>query len=77
MLYLNHNAITSNGVKNMDKIALTAKETAEMLNISLTTIYTMARQNEIPHKRVRGRVLFYKPALEKWLSDGGFVEGEV
>ena len=53
----------------MEKITLTVAETAELIGVSISTIYVMARQKEIPHKKVRGRVLFHRPTIEKWLID--------
>lgn len=52
----------------MEKITLTVAETAELIGVSVSTIYVMARKNEIPHKKVRGRVLFHRPTVERWLS---------
>lgn len=54
---------------NNQKMTLTTLELSELIGISPSTIYTMARQNEIPHKKVRGRVLFHKPTIERWLSN--------
>lgn len=51
----------------MEKITLTVNEVAELLGVGLTTIYTMARQDEIPHKKVRGRILFHRQTVENWL----------
>lgn len=51
----------------MSKITLTVNETAELLGVSTTTIYTMAREGQIPHVRVRGRILFHRDTIEKWL----------
>lgn len=39
------------------KMTMTVDKLAEELQISNTTIYTMVRRNEIPHKKVRG--VFY------------------
>ncbi|KGR89341.1 helix-turn-helix domain-containing protein [Lysinibacillus odysseyi] len=55
----------------MEKITLTVAETAELIGVSVSTIYVMARTNEIPHKKVRGRVLFHRPTVEKWLAGEG------
>lgn len=56
----------------VEKLTLSVEEVAEALGVSRTTIYTMARQKEIPHKKVRGRILFHKPTIENWLtSDTG------
>lgn len=51
----------------MEKITLSVSETAELLGVSVSTIYVMARLNEIPHKKVRGRVLFHRQTVENWL----------
>lgn len=53
----------------MEKITLTVNEVAELLGVSIGTIYTMARLHEIPHKKIRGRVLFHKETIEKWLTN--------
>lgn len=53
----------------MEKITLTVNEVAELIGVSIGTIYKMARLKEIPHKRVRGRILFHKETIEKWLCD--------
>ncbi|MER2171257.1 MAG: helix-turn-helix domain-containing protein [Psychrobacillus psychrodurans] len=55
----------------MEKITLTVNEVAELLGVSIGTIYTMARLNEIPHKKIRGRVLFHKETIENWFTDEG------
>ena len=55
----------------MERITLTVNEVAELLGVSITTIYTMARLHEIPHKKIRGRVLFHKETIEKWFTDEG------
>lgn len=51
------------------KMTMTVDELAEELQISNTTIYTMVRRNEIPHKKIRGRILFHRITIEKWLSN--------
>ncbi|PJO45205.1 excisionase [Lysinibacillus xylanilyticus] len=50
-------------------MTMSVDELADELQISNTTIYTMVRQNEIPHKKVRGRILFHRVTIEKWLSE--------
>lgn len=54
----------------MSKITLTVKETAELLGVSLTTVYSLVKTNEIPYAKVRGKILFHKATLEKWLING-------
>lgn len=51
------------------KMTMTVEEIAEELQVSKTTIYTMVSQNEIPHIKVRGRILFHRITIEKWLSN--------
>lgn len=51
------------------KMTMSVDEIAEELQISKTTIYTMVSQNEIPHKKVRGRILFHRTTIEKWLMN--------
>lgn len=53
----------------LEKITLSVNEISEVLGVSQTTIYSMVRQNEIPHKKVRGRILFHKATIENWLSN--------
>lgn len=54
----------------MTKITLTVAEAAELIGVSQTTVYTMAREKQIPHTRVRGRILFHRDVLEIWLRGG-------
>lgn len=56
-------------METIEKITLTVEEVSQVLGVSQSTIYTMARENEIPHKKVRGRVLFHKPTIERWLCN--------
>lgn len=50
------------------KITLSVNEVAELLGISITTVYTMVRNNEIPYKKMRGRIIFHRETIEKWLA---------
>lgn len=58
----------------MEKITLTVNEVATLIGVSDTTIYTMVREREIPHKKVRGRILFHRGTIENWLSSNSFEE---
>ncbi|HFK1746076.1 TPA: helix-turn-helix domain-containing protein [Bacillus cereus] len=60
----------------MEKITLTVKEVADLLGVSLTTVYSMVRMSEIPHARVRGKILFHRPTVETWLINGAMQERE-
>lgn len=61
----------------MEKITLTVKEVANVLGVSENTVYTMCRMGEIPHARVRGKILFVKQVVEEWLTKGGTTQEEI
>jgi excisionase family DNA binding protein len=50
-----------------DKIALNVSEAAKLIGVSQTTIYKMVNNGEIPHARVRSRIIFHKGVVEDWL----------
>lgn len=50
----------------MNKITLDVKELCNLLGISPTTVYAMVSQKEIPHFRVRGKILFNRQVVEAW-----------
>lgn len=56
-------------VQDKKKITLTVNEVAELIGVSTSTVYTMTRLNEIPHKKVRGRILFHRKTIEQWLTN--------
>lgn len=60
----------------MQKIVLTVKEVAELLDVSTTTIYTMVRHGEIPHTRIRSKIVFHRETIERWVAGEG-IEKEV
>ncbi len=47
---------------------MTLPEVAEMLGISRGKVYDAVRKNELPHKRLGGRILFPRRAIEIWLE---------
>lgn len=59
-------------VNSDKKMTMNVDEIAEELQVSKTTIYTMVSQNEIPHIKVRGRILFHRDTIEKWLVEGNY-----
>lgn len=52
-----------------ERLTLTADEVAWLLGVHKETVYRMSREKQIPHFRVRGRILFRREAIEKWISD--------
>lgn len=51
-----------------EKIALNVSEAAKLIGVSQTTIYKMVQKGEIPHTRVRSRIIFHKGIIEDWLK---------
>ncbi|MFJ7840333.1 helix-turn-helix domain-containing protein [Lysinibacillus sphaericus] len=52
----------------MDKLVLTVPELAKVLELSTATVYVMVRNNEIPYKKLRGKIVFHRETIEKWLA---------
>jgi excisionase family DNA binding protein len=48
---------------------VTAQEVADYIGVHLDTIYTMVRQKEIPHFRVRRRILFSLETIDAWMHE--------
>lgn len=47
---------------------LTAAEAAELLRVSLRTVYRMCRTGEIPHRRIGESLRFSRRQLLEWLE---------
>lgn len=45
---------------------MTVKETAKYLDVSVDTVYRMARAGELPHFKIRSLYRFEKVFLEEW-----------
>ena len=52
---------------------LMAEEVAVMLSLSKDRVYSLARQNLIPHVRIGRQLRFSHRAIEEWISRGGSV----
>ncbi len=50
---------------------LTAKQTAELLQVSTTRVYELARVGLIPYVRIGRQVRFDEQALLIWITEGG------
>ncbi len=53
----------------MQRKTLTAQEVAEYIGVHPDTIYTMVRENQIPHFRVRRRIFFSMETINAWMRD--------
>lgn len=47
---------------------LDVKEVAALVGVSTACIYNMVRENQIPCKKVRKRLLFHRDTIEQWLK---------
>ncbi len=50
----------------MEKITLSVRDVAEVLGVSVATVYTGVSEGEIPHFRIRGKILFNKDVIMEW-----------
>lgn len=53
---------------------LTVEQTAERLSISSRTVGRMYRSGQIPHVRVRGRVLINSKDVEQYIENHYYTE---
>lgn len=53
----------------MERKTLTVQEVAQYLGVHTDTIYTMVRQKQIPHFRIRRRILFSREAIDAWIRE--------
>lgn len=53
-------------MEQVQKITLDVNDLVAMLGISKGTIYTMCREQQVPHFKVRGRILFNREIIEAW-----------
>ncbi|KOY81256.1 helix-turn-helix domain-containing protein [Lysinibacillus macroides] len=58
--------MTSVTVTTQKVITLTVAEVSSLLGVSTATIYKMVRDGEVPHFKVRGKILFNRDVIEAW-----------
>jgi len=51
-----------------EKFTFTVKEMAKKIDVSTATVYSMVRDNQIPHVRVRSKIIFHAPTINAWLA---------
>nr|WP_307606792.1 helix-turn-helix domain-containing protein [Paenibacillus sp. V4I9] len=59
-----------NEKENKNKI-FSVIELADYLGVSMDCIYAMVRERQIPHVRIRRRILFHRELIEEWIKKGG------
>ena len=57
-----------------DKLTLTAKEAAELLNVSMPVLYSLARSEDFPAAKIGlggtgKKLLISRTGLERWLAE--------
>ncbi len=62
-------SITASGVRDPD--VLVAPEAANLLGVSVWSLYAAVNRNELPHRRLGRRLLFSRRALMRWLEGAG------
>jgi len=50
--------------------ALTTREVAELLRVSVTTVWRLARSGTLPAIWVGGQLRFDRAAVQRWLREG-------
>ncbi|WP_342488566.1 helix-turn-helix domain-containing protein [Cytobacillus sp. FSL W7-1323] len=53
----------------MNRKTLTAQEVADYIGVCIDTIYTMVREKQIPHLRVRRRIFFSVETIDAWMRE--------
>ncbi|MEN1968325.1 helix-turn-helix domain-containing protein [Lentibacillus sp. N15] len=53
----------------MDRHTITVKEVAAYLGVHTDTVYCMVKLNQIPHLKLRNRILFTKDSIDSWIQD--------
>ncbi|QRG65283.1 helix-turn-helix domain-containing protein [Brevibacillus choshinensis] len=53
----------------MQPTTLTVTQLAERLGVHQDTIYTMVRQKQIPHFRIRSRIFFRSETIDAWMKN--------
>src|SRR5699024_1199291 len=57
------------GSSTLKRQRITVKEAASYLGVHTDTIYIMVKLNQIPHLKMRNRILFTKESIDLWLQD--------
>lgn len=55
-----------------DKLIWTVKEVAKCLDVSIGHIYNMKQRDEIPYRKIRGKLRFVPQEIYDWVLSGGF-----
>ncbi|MDL4842505.1 helix-turn-helix domain-containing protein [Aquibacillus rhizosphaerae] len=53
----------------MERKTMTVKEVAEYLGVHTDSIYLMVRDNEVPHFKIRAKILFSRDTIDRWIHE--------
>jgi excisionase family DNA binding protein len=53
----------------MERKSMAVKEMASYLGVHRDTVYKMVRAGEIPHYRLRGKILFSPETVDAWIRE--------
>ncbi len=56
------------GERVMQCHTLSVKEVARYLGVHTDTIYTMVKLKQIPHVKLRNRILFTQETIDEWMQ---------
>lgn len=51
------------------RTTMTAIEVAEYIGVCIDTVYSMVREKQIPHIKVRRRIFFRKDTIDAWMAN--------
>lgn len=52
-----------------EKDFLTVKELCEWIRLSRSKVYSLLKDNKIPHAKVGGKILFDKEKIKVWIDN--------
>lgn len=61
--------VPKTGGERVKRKTLTVKEVACYLGVHPDTIYAMVKHQEIPHVKLRNRILFTKHSIDAWVKE--------
>ncbi|REE90611.1 excisionase family DNA binding protein [Paenibacillus taihuensis] len=54
---------------SQERTVFSVMELSGYLGVSTDSIYTMVREKQIPHMRIRRRILFHRDAIDSWIQE--------
>ena len=54
--------------RQLERKAYSVQDVADMLGVSVDIVYRLVKHNDLPHKRLGGRIVVPAPMFETWLE---------